>query len=90
MLRKSKEDCQIDAALRRNDTSQDFFDQEIDEVAPLANLEADHDDALSYEGLSSESLVAAYHSIAKSSHRDFTFAAQQFSNLLTDIYTPCS
>jgi helitron helicase-like protein/PIF1-like helicase len=83
MLRKSKEDCQVDAALRRNDTSQDFFDQEIDDVA-LANLEAD-DDALSYEGLSSESLVAAYHSIAKSSHRDFAFAAQQFPNLLTDI-----
>jgi hypothetical protein len=83
MLRKSKEDCQIDAALRRNDNSQDFFDQEIDDVA-LANLEAD-DEALAYEGLSSESLVAAYHSIAKSSHREFAIAAQQFPNLLAEI-----
>jgi len=65
MLRKSKEDRQNDAALRRNHNSQDFFDQEIDDVA-LANLEAD-DEALSYEGLSSESLVTAYHSIARSS-----------------------
>jgi hypothetical protein len=44
--------------------SQDFFDQEIDDVA-FANLEPD-DEAPSYEGLSSESLLAAYHSIAKS------------------------
>jgi Helitron helicase-like domain at N-terminus/PIF1-like helicase len=84
MLRKSKEDCQIDAALRRNDHSQDFFDQEIDDVA-LANLEAD-DEALAYEGLSSESLVAAYHSIARSSYRDFAAAAQHYPGLLADIH----
>ena len=85
MLRKSKEDCQIDAALRRNDLSQEFFDQEIDDIALAnANLEAD-DDAPAYEGLTSESLVATYHSIAKSWHREFTFAAQQFPNLFTDI-----
>ena len=83
MLRKSKEDCQIDAALRRTDDSQDFFDQEVDDVA-LANLEAD-DDALAYEGLASESLVAAYCSIARSSHNDFATAAQQFPSLLADI-----
>jgi hypothetical protein len=50
MLRKSKEDCQIDeVALRRTDNSQ------VDDVA-LANLEAD-DDALAHEGLTSESLL---------------------------------
>ena len=84
LLRKSKEDCQIDAELRRNSNSQDFFDREIDDV-DLAMLDSNPEDS-SYslhEELTSESLIAAYHSIALSWHKESLIAAQRIPNILS-------
>ena len=72
MLRKSKGDCRIDAALREKAYSQDFFDQEIYGI-DVANLDSDDNDS-SPEDLSSDSLIAAYDSIAKSWHKECTVA----------------
>jgi hypothetical protein len=39
LLRKSKEDCRIDAALREKTNSQDFFDQDVND-ADFTNLDS--------------------------------------------------
>jgi PIF1-like helicase len=83
LLRKSNEDCRIDAALREKANAQDFFDQEVDDV-DIANLDSD-DDESSPEELTPESLIAAYHSIANSWHKELTIAAKSLPNISSAI-----
>ena len=83
LLRKSKEDCRIDAALREKANAQDFFDQEVDDV-DIANLDSDDDDS-SPEELTPESLIAAYHSIANSWHKELTISPECLPNLSSAI-----
>jgi hypothetical protein len=84
LLRKSKEECQIDAELRRNTNSQDSFDREVDDV-DFAILDADpeHSSCSLHEELSTESLIAAYHSIALSWHKESLIAAQRIPHILS-------
>jgi hypothetical protein len=68
LLRKSREDSRIDAALRQlANRPDDSLDHEIDDIDP-ANLEPDDEESYAPmdEGFSAETLIASYHSIAKS------------------------
>src|SRR6266516_7352760 len=67
LLRKSKEDVQIDSALRKAmEMSQDSFDRDVDDIDPTS-LDLDVEEPLHslHENFSTESFIAAYHSIAK-------------------------
>lgn len=67
LLRKSKEDGDADAMLRQPQIQADsLFDRDIDELA-ISDFDSDADDSLENldETVSVETLIAAYHSVAK-------------------------
>jgi hypothetical protein len=85
LLRKSKEGIRIDAALRKTmKMSQDSFDCDIDDVDPT-NLDLDTEEPLNSldENFSTESLIAAYHSIAISWHKESIAAGRRIPTLLS-------
>ena len=87
LLRKSKEDCQADARLRAsaNQDNDDFFDRH------LANLdqgsfdsetdELDEDFQVQSENFTSETLIAAYHTIRQVWNRELTITAHRIPAL---------
>ncbi|KAF8860613.1 hypothetical protein BDZ45DRAFT_800769 [Acephala macrosclerotiorum] len=84
LLRKSKEDSRIDAALHRAmNRSKDTFDGDVDdEVA--ADLDFDVEEPLDTlnEDFSTETLIAAYHSVAMSWRKESLIAARRIPTLL--------
>ncbi len=84
LLRKSKKEVQIDAALRKTmNQSQDSINYNVDKIESaewdLDNKEA-QESSLD-ESLSSESLIAAYHSIARSWYKESLIARQGIPTL---------
>jgi hypothetical protein len=81
LLRKSKEDSQIDAALRRAmDGSQSSFTPDLDSEVP-ADLDLfDGEEALDtlLEDFSTETLIAAYHSVARSWYKKVSLQGDVF------------
>ncbi|KAH9203041.1 hypothetical protein DL95DRAFT_399711, partial [Leptodontidium sp. 2 PMI_412] len=90
LLRKSKEDYRIDAALRRAmNTFEDTFDHNLDdEIA--ANLDYDVEEPLDTlnENFSTETLIAAYYSIAMSWRKESLVAGQRILTLLAGTTQP--
>jgi hypothetical protein len=85
LLRKSKEDSRIDAALRRAmNGSQNSFDRDLDGEVP-GDLELDDEDSLNtlQEDFSTETLIAAYHSVAMSWCNESLLAGQRIPTLLS-------
>ncbi|KFZ23650.1 hypothetical protein V502_01866 [Pseudogymnoascus sp. VKM F-4520 (FW-2644)] len=82
LLRKSKEDSQVDAALRSREAPHDVFDSELEGIDP-ADLGSEDEDVQDYieEGHSTETLVSAYYSIAKSWCIQSSITAQRISTL---------
>lgn len=83
LLRKSREDSQVDTALRnRMEIPEDAFDHDLEDIDP-ADLSSDNEDFENYidEGYSTETLIAAYYSIAKSWHDRDSITAQRMSIL---------
>jgi len=87
LLRKSKEDIRIDAALRKTmKMSQDFFDHDIDDVDPAGlDLDTEEPPHSLGESFSTESLIAAYHSIATSWRKESIITGQRIPTLLSGI-----
>ena len=87
LLRKSKEDCQIDAALRKslNNQLDESLAYDIDNMEP-ANEDLDIEEAhmLIDENLNAETLITAYHSIAKSWDTETLITAQRIPALLSE------
>ncbi|KAH9203038.1 hypothetical protein DL95DRAFT_180650, partial [Leptodontidium sp. 2 PMI_412] len=84
LLRKSKEDCRIDAALRRAmNTFEDTFDHNLDgEVATDLDFGVEEPLDTLNEDFSTETLIAAYHSVALSWQKESLVAAQRIPTLL--------
>ena len=88
LLRKSKEDSQIDAALRRvmsgsKDSCSCDVDTEIPTDLDLFDSEVALDTLL--EDFSTETLIAAYHSIARSWNKESLNAGQRIPTLLSGM-----
>ncbi|KAI3286470.1 hypothetical protein DTO002I6_8141 [Penicillium roqueforti] len=87
LLRKSKEDCQVDAKLWKSaNGAADSFHHDVDELEP-ATFGSDSDDAdesfhLQDETFNAETLIAAYHSISKAWHRESLVAGRRIPPLL--------
>ena len=84
LLRKSKEDSRIDATLRRAiNKSEDTFHHNLNNKIP-ADLDYDVEEPLDTlnEDLSTETLIAAYHSIAMSWRKESLIAGQRIPTLL--------
>ena len=66
LLRKSKEDCQLDAKLRGSDGADDSFDLDIDQLDD-ANMDFRDEEVFQStdDTLDAETLITAYHSIAR-------------------------
>jgi hypothetical protein len=88
LLRKSKEDSQIDAALRRAmDGSQNSLACDLDGGLP-ADLDLfDGEEALDtlLEDFSTEALIAAYHSVARSWYKESLIAGQRIPTLVSGV-----
>jgi hypothetical protein len=85
LLRKSKEDSQIDAALRRAvNRSHNSSDGDLDDEVP-ADLDLDDEEPLDTlkEYFSTETLIAAYHSVAMSWCKESLIAGQRIPTLLS-------
>jgi hypothetical protein len=85
LLRKSQEDSRIDAALRRAmNGSQNSFDRDLDGEVP-DDLELDDEDSLNtlQEDFSTETLIAACHSVAMSWCNESLLARQRILALLS-------
>ncbi|KAH6692767.1 hypothetical protein BKA61DRAFT_280774 [Leptodontidium sp. MPI-SDFR-AT-0119] len=84
LLRKSKEDCRIDAALRRAmNTFEETFDHNLDgEVATDLDFGVEEPLDTLNEDFSTETLIAAYHSVALSWQKESVVAAQRIPTLL--------
>ena len=85
LLRKSKEDVQIDAALRASMTnSEDSVDYDIDDIEPT-NLDFDIEVSQNSfpNAFSNESLITAYLSIARSSHQKGLMIGKRIPTLLS-------
>jgi hypothetical protein len=85
LLRKSKEDSQIDAALRRAmNGSEDTFNHDLDDEG-AADLDFDVAGPLDTlnEDFSIETLIAAYHSVAMSWRKESLIAGQRIPTLLS-------
>jgi hypothetical protein len=83
LLRKSREDSRIDAALRRTmHKSQDSYNRNVDEIQP-ANLDSDNEEAQNSldEDFSTESLIVAYHSVPRSWYKESLIAGQRIPTL---------
>ena len=88
LLRKSKEDCHVDAKLREsaNRAADDSFDRDVDELEP-ANFDSGGEDGeeffhLQDENFNAETLIAAYHSISKSWDRETLVTGRRIPTLL--------
>jgi hypothetical protein len=84
LLRKSKEDSRIDAALRRTmNTFEDAFDHDVDDEG-AADLEFDVEEPLDTlnEDFGTETLIAAYHSVAMSWRKESLISGQRIPTLL--------
>lgn len=87
LLRKSREDSYADAKLRKALVSVDsLFDRDVDELE-IDNLDSDSDDSFMNldESVSIETLIAAYHSIAKCWDRETLVAARRIPSLAQAI-----
>ena len=84
LLKKSREDAQLDSAIR----SQDYAEHSIDDVVP-DDLDLDTEECLNslHEEYSSESLIAAYHSIATSWHREVIDVGKNIPSLFSTSNT---
>ncbi|KAH6691787.1 hypothetical protein BKA61DRAFT_742494 [Leptodontidium sp. MPI-SDFR-AT-0119] len=85
LLRKSKEDSRIDTALRGSvDRPDDSFDRDIDDAVP-ADMDLNTDEPLDTvnEDFSTETLIAAYYSIAMSWRKESLVAGQRIPTLLS-------
>jgi hypothetical protein len=83
LLRKSREDGRIDAALRSaTAASQDALDHDIDDMES-ANLDLDAEDTLSslQQEFTTETLISAYHSIATSWHKERSTTSKRIPSL---------
>lgn len=87
LLRKSREDSCADAKLRNAPIPVDnLFDRDVDELE-IENLDSDSDESLMSldECVSVETLIAAYHSIAKCWDRETLVAARCIPSLAPTI-----
>ena len=87
LLRKSKEDCQLDAILRKEADGIDgdgSFDRDIDEL-DLADFDSDDEDETCFENpatnVNVETLIAAYHSVQRSWHQETLASARKIPAL---------
>ena len=64
------------------DKSQDSFDRDVEEIEP-PNLDSDNEEAQNSldEDFSAESLIAAYHSVARSWYKESLIAGQRIPTL---------
>jgi hypothetical protein len=86
LLRKSKEDSQIDAALRKSmNRSEDTFIHGLDGNVPADLDSFDGEEALDtlLEDFSTETLIAAYHS--RSWYKESLIAGQRIPTLLSGV-----
>jgi hypothetical protein len=83
LLRKSKEDAKLDAALR---ASLDSFDHDIDDIDPanIEDIDADADDPLRPldDEFSTETLIAGYSFISTSLHKEVLAVGERIPSLL--------
>jgi hypothetical protein len=87
LLRKSKEDSDADAKLRQVPLRSDnLFDRNIDDLQ-IDGFDSDPDEFLEHldENVSFESLIAAYHSIAKCWEREILFTERRIPALMHTI-----
>jgi hypothetical protein len=88
LLRKSKEDSQIDAALRRAmNGSRNSFTHDLNSELP-ANLDmSDGEEALDtlLEDFTTETLIAGYYSVARSWYKESLIAEQRIPTLLSGV-----
>ncbi|KAJ5343447.1 uncharacterized protein N7506_003271 [Penicillium brevicompactum] len=82
LLRKSKDDCQVDARLRQTNHSAEVFDRHIDHIdsADLDPEDAQDDGSFinpEDERFTAETLIAAYHTVSKTWGRDCFIAAKR-------------
>ena len=91
LLRKSKEDCQVDAWLRQS-THRDaeLFDRHVDhldQTDPGSDNEESNDSFIAPEdeGLTAESLIADYYTVIKTWSRDCFIAAKR-TPILADVH----
>lgn len=87
LLRKSREDSYADAKLRNASIPVDsLFDRDVDELE-VDNLDSDSDESLMDldESVSVETLIAAYHSIAKCWDRETLVAVRCVPSLAPTI-----
>jgi hypothetical protein len=85
LLRKSKEDSRIDAALRGSMNRPDnSFDRDVDNAVP-ANVDLDAEEPLDAvnEFFSTKALITAYHSITMSWRKESLVAGQRIPALLS-------
>jgi hypothetical protein len=85
LLRKSKEDSRIDAALRwAMNRSKDTFNHDLDDEA-ADDLDFDVEEPLDTlnEDFTTETLIAAYHSVAMSWYKESLTARQRIPALLS-------
>jgi len=86
LLRKSKEDSRIDAALRRAmNTSEDIFDHDLNDEVAADILDFDVEEPLDTlnEDFTTETLIAAYHTVAMSWYKESLTAGQRIPALLS-------
>ncbi|KAI2734368.1 hypothetical protein DTO013F2_10324 [Penicillium roqueforti] len=82
LLRKSKEDCQVDARLRQTNHPAEVSDRHIDHIdsADLDPEDAQDDGSFitpEDERFTAETLIAAYHTVSKTWGRDCFIAAKR-------------
>ena len=85
LLRKSREDAQIDAALRKETgESLDALGDDIDDIEP-ANFDFNAEDTLSssQQEFTTETLIRAYHSITRSWHKERFAESKRIPSLLS-------
>ena len=90
LLRKSKEDCKLDAVLREAaaQMADDSFDRDVDEL-DVQDLDLeDEDGAVRNDDIDIETLIAAYHSIRNRWHREALLSADRIPALAHGSISP--